>query len=183
MTVALASSDIWACEVELLAGDPAAAERLLRPSYETLEAFGERGNLSTIAALLAESIRRQGLLAEAERLTEVSEELAAEDDALSQVSWRATRAKARALAGDVAGAERLARDAVAVAERTDWPNLCGEALGALAEVLASAGRTDEAAAAAARAAAVYERKGNVVAAARLSSLALPREAEPESREV
>jgi ATP/maltotriose-dependent transcriptional regulator MalT len=173
MTVARAASDIWACEVELLAGEPGAAEGLLRSSYETLEAAGERGNLSTIAALLAEAVRAQGALEEAERLTEVSEELAAADDALSQVAWRSTRAKVRARCGDVEGAERLAREAVEAAERTDWPNLQGNALATLAEVHDAAGRPAEAAEVAERAAAVYEAKGNVSAAALLSVLRAP----------
>jgi class 3 adenylate cyclase len=181
MTVARAASDIWACEVELLAGELSAAERLLRSSYETLEAAGERGNLSTIAALLAEAVRAQGSLDEAERLTQVSEELAADDDALSQVAWRSTRAKLQAASGDVESAERLAREAVEVAERTDWPNLRGDALSALAEVHAAAGRRAAAAEVAERAAAVFEAKGNVSAAALLSALRAPAAA-PASTE-
>ena len=45
--------------VELLAGDPAAAERELRVGLATLEAIGEKGNLSTVAAYLAEALAVQ----------------------------------------------------------------------------------------------------------------------------
>ena len=45
--------------VELLAGDPAAAEREFRAGLATLEAIGEKGNLSTVAAYLAEALAAQ----------------------------------------------------------------------------------------------------------------------------
>ncbi len=46
--------------VELLAGDPAAAEREFRAGLATLEAIGEKGNLSTVAAYLAEALAAAG---------------------------------------------------------------------------------------------------------------------------
>jgi len=60
--------------VELLAGEPAAAEHELRISYEELERRGERSWLSTTAALLARTLFEQGRLDEAERYIVVSEE-------------------------------------------------------------------------------------------------------------
>ncbi len=45
--------------VELLAGDPVAAEAELRKDYEALDAMGERNYISTIAGLLAEALYRQ----------------------------------------------------------------------------------------------------------------------------
>jgi hypothetical protein len=57
---------------------------------------------------------------------------------------------------------------VALAEGTDYLNLHAEACRDLAEVLERGGKTDEAATALEQAVAVYERKGNVVMAERMS---------------
>ena len=62
LTLMLPTLDGWAGQVELLAGDPAAAERLWRRAYQALEGLGEKGNLSTIAAYLAEAVYQQGRL-------------------------------------------------------------------------------------------------------------------------
>jgi DNA-binding SARP family transcriptional activator len=164
--------------VELLAGDPAAAEAALRPGYEGLDRMGETSFLSTILVALAEAVYEQGRLDEAERLTEQSEEAASLDDVVSQVGWRAVRAKVIASRGDADEGERLARDAVERAGRTDYLDLHGTALMALAEVLDHTGRREEAASAAGEAARVFERKGNVVSAARARALAADRSGTP-----
>jgi DNA-binding SARP family transcriptional activator len=156
--------------VELLAGDPAAAEIALRAGYEGLDRMGETAFLSTLAVYLAEAVYEQGRLEEAKRLTEQSEQAAAPDDVASQVGWRWVRAKVVASRGDAGEGERLARDAVARARRTDYFELQGLALTALAEVLDRAGRREEAAAAAGDAARVFERKGDVVSAERARAL-------------
>ena len=162
--------DAWTGRVEMLAGDPAAAERVWRASYETLERFGERGNLSTIAAFLAEAVHAQGRDEEAERLTEASERATSPDDVISQVAWRITRSRLYAGHGDVEGGERLARDAVTRADETDWPSLRGASRVSLTEVLLAAGRTEEALEAGREAYAVYEAKGNAAAAAEVRGL-------------
>ena len=64
-------------------------------------------------------------------------------------------------------AEALARDSVAIIERTDGLNFQGDAFCDLAEVLAAAGRTDEAAAALEQALERYERKKNLAMVARV----------------
>jgi class 3 adenylate cyclase/tetratricopeptide (TPR) repeat protein len=162
--------DAWTGHVEMFAGDPAAAERLWRSAYETLERFGERGNLSTIAAFLAEAVQAQGRDEEAERFTEVSEQATSRDDVTSQVAWRVTRSKLCARRGDVEGGERLAREAVERADETDWPSLRGAARTSLAEVMLAAGRAGEAAEAGREALEIYEAKGNVAAAAQVREL-------------
>ena len=75
------------------AGDYNAAERELRWGYETLEQMGEKSLRATIAAFLADVVYKQERDDEAERLTEVSEELAAADDLVTQILWRSVRAK------------------------------------------------------------------------------------------
>jgi class 3 adenylate cyclase len=162
--------DVWAGHVELLAGEPAEAERIWRASYETLEQLGERGNLSTIAAFLAEALYEQEADDEARRLTEVSEEAASDDDATSQIAWRVTRAKLLARSGELDRAEELACEAVARADQTEWPNLRGSARTSLAEVLLAYPRPNEAARAAEEAVEIYDAKGNLPAAARARDL-------------
>ncbi len=153
--------------IEMLAGDSGEALQIMRESYATLEPMGERSYLSTAAALLAHALFSEGELAEADRYSRTSEEAAARDDTFSQVLWRSARAKICAQGGDLAGAEALGREAVALVEKTDLLNTHGDTLVDYAEVLALAGRRDEAAAALGRAAELFERKGNSTSLARV----------------
>jgi class 3 adenylate cyclase/tetratricopeptide (TPR) repeat protein len=161
-----AEAALGAADAELLAGDLAAAESLLMPAYERLQAIGETAILSSVAASLALVAVRRGRHEDAERLAAVAEEAAAEDDVAALAVARSARAEA--LAARQAGsteAESLARDAVGLADATDELNLQGQTLGSLATVLRQAGRTEEAAAAARAGAERFARKGNVAAAA------------------
>jgi predicted ATPase/class 3 adenylate cyclase len=153
--------------VEMLAGDLEAAERIARDAVATLERMGERGYLSSAAALLAHALADRGELGEAERFSRTSEDAAAADDAFSQVLWRSARAKVRAARGELAEAEALAREAVGVAERTDLLNTHGDTLVDLGDVIALAGRRAEAAALLEQAAEIFERKGNSASLARV----------------
>ena len=74
--------------VELLAGDTAAAERVLRAGFDTLRKIGEMSWFSTVAGLLAEAVLQAGRREEAEALAEASRAAAAPDDVYSQVVWR-----------------------------------------------------------------------------------------------
>jgi class 3 adenylate cyclase len=170
LTIMLPTLDAWTGEIEMLAGDPAAAERLWREAYDTLAAVGEKGNMSTIAAFLAEALHVQGRDEEAEELTAVSEQYAFRDDVTSQIAWRATRARIRARLGDIDHAEVLAREAARRAAATDWPSLRVAGLLSVAEVLVTAGRVEEATASAHEAAGVLAAKGNVAGATRAGSL-------------
>jgi hypothetical protein len=116
--------------------------------------------------MLAATLVPQGQLTEALALTEEAESIAAPDDIDAQVKWRTSRAAALAASGQRRDAERHARDAVAIAERTDSVLLRADALGRLAEVLIAGGATTEAVEPAAGAGELYEAKGDVVAARR-----------------
>jgi len=151
-------------EIELLAGDAEAAERVLREGFELLESIGETGYLSTIASGLAEAIYRQKRYEEAERFSEVSEQTAAPGDLASQVGWRRTRATVLAQRGEAEQAEDLAREAVDIARRTDHLNLHAAALLALADVVAIGGRPAQAIPIIEEARVLYDRKGNLVMA-------------------
>jgi class 3 adenylate cyclase/tetratricopeptide (TPR) repeat protein len=156
-----------AAAIETLAGDDEAAERELRWAYETLERMGEKGARASIAAVLGETLYNEGRDDEAARFTEITEELAAADDLVPQALLRSVRAKVLARRGELDQAEDLARDAVALVESTDFPDLQAGTFLSLAEVLESAGKTEEAARLTDRARELYERKGNVVAARRM----------------
>jgi predicted ATPase/class 3 adenylate cyclase len=153
--------------VELLAGDPAAAERSARAAYCALEQMGERAYRSTMAATLAGAIlaQGQGRDDEAEALAEVSARLGARDDLITEVRWRRVRARVLVRRGEIQAAEALAREACAIADATDWINERADTLIVLSHVLEISCRRDEAVAAASGALHLYELKGNVVAAA------------------
>jgi predicted ATPase/class 3 adenylate cyclase len=160
--VAAASTSLDSASVEMLAGDPAAAEAELRRDYETLERMGEKYILPTIAALLGEAICAQGRYEEAATLSATAEAIGAPDDVDAQALWRCVRARTLAQNGSFAAAEELAREAVELLERTDALVLQADALTALSDVLNLSGQQDEAAETRARAAALYAAKGNLV---------------------
>jgi tetratricopeptide (TPR) repeat protein len=155
--------------IESLAGDNGAAERAAREEYAILEEFGSRDILPTSAAFLAYYVDEQGHYDEAERLTQLSEDGAEREDLPAQVGWRVTRSRVLARRGDPTG-EHLAREAVAIAARTDDYHWHGNAELALAEVLSLGGCTDEAIEAAERGLALYERKGIVPLVERTKAL-------------
>jgi tetratricopeptide (TPR) repeat protein len=157
--------------IVLLAGDAAAAERVLRPWCERLERAGGLSYLASATPQLAEALFMQGRDQEALELTERwrPERLTFREDADAQVLWRRVRAKLLARAGNIQEAERLAREATEIAAGTDFLGVRAEALADLAEVLSLAGRPEESAAAVQEATRLYEQKGNVAAAARLAS--------------
>jgi len=156
--------------VELLAGEPVRAEARLRWGYAILERMGERGLRSELAAGISRALLAQGRDEEALRFGRHSGELAVRDDLYAQVERRGPMARVLAARRSAAEAERLARAAVAMAEQTDMLNMRATALVDLAEVLRLDGRAAEAAPLASEAIALYERKGNLVAAAQASEL-------------
>jgi len=151
--------------IETLAGDDEAAERELRAGFEVVRELGELGFLSTVAALLARCLVNQGRLEEGERFVAVSEEAAAPDDLATQVTLGSVRARILAARGGIGEAERVAREAVELAEATDDLNSRADTLLDLAEVLRVARSIDRAVNAVDLALDRYERKGNVVGAA------------------
>ncbi len=156
--------------VELLAGDPAAAERELRWGYQTLEEIGELGWLSTLVAILAESVFAQGRYDEAERLTQTSEESADTEDAYSQALWRSVRAKVLARRGELDDAERMAREAMAQADSTDFLHLRCHVYASAGDVLLQAGNPRDASTLLSEAVALADQKGSSVGAERARGL-------------
>ena len=168
--VRAASASLDLAVVELLAGDPAAAERELRPDCEMLEKMGETFFLSTMAAMLARAVREQGRDAEALALTELAEKSAAADDIDAQALWRSVRAPILARSGAIEEAETMARAALDTAKQTGMPGLHASAFYELATVLHLAGRREEAAKALDEAVRIHVAKGDVVSARRARAL-------------
>jgi DNA-binding SARP family transcriptional activator len=168
--LAVVTPSLYLGQVELLAADHTAAEVALRAGYEALERIGEEGYRSTIAAFLARALYAQGRYAEAEELTITSNEAAGVDDMVSQIGWRCVRAPVLARRGKRDEAERIAREALALADETEFLEMRADARVALAEVLGLAERPDESARALAEAAELYEAKGIVVLATRTRAL-------------
>jgi class 3 adenylate cyclase/tetratricopeptide (TPR) repeat protein len=163
--VLAASVSLDSGPVELMAGNPAAAERELRRDHEILSALGEKYLLSTMTGYLARAVELQGRLDEAMELADLCDELSVEDDMESQALIRGVRARVLAAGGDYETARILAREGVEFVRRTDSPVMQADALMDLGEVLGLAGRADEAIEATGEALALYEQKGNLVGAA------------------
>jgi tetratricopeptide (TPR) repeat protein len=144
--------------IELIAGNPAAAEQHLRQGYEALRATGERGHRASLATYLAEAVYAQGRVGEALRLTEEAEALAGLDDYEVQGRWRTIRAKILARRGQSPAATRLAEEAVTLVPATVDPPERAEFLFAKAEVCRLCGAFDEAEASARRALQFYENR-------------------------
>jgi tetratricopeptide (TPR) repeat protein len=165
-THGLLETDLFSAIVELSAGQPGDAERLLRHAYDGFVARGVGVDAANAAALLARAVQAQGRVDEALALTEQSERPAGVD-VRAAIWWRTARAEALAQKQQHAEALALAREAVALAEPTDALLDRAAASASLARVLKAAG--DEAAAEreAGRALEQFERKG---ASALVSSL-------------
>jgi class 3 adenylate cyclase/tetratricopeptide (TPR) repeat protein len=160
-----------AAEIESLAGNVDGAVAGLRASYEAAEEMHARSVSATIAAFLADALCEQGNYADAERFSGVTEREAASDDLVTQVLWRSSRAHILAGRGAGPSADELAREAVRLAEPTDFPDLRARALLAQGAVAAAVGDPAEATELRQRASRLYEGKGNIIAARNAARLA------------
>ena len=160
---ALLEVEQFAGIVELVAGDPAAAEPCLRKAYNGFRRLGLEADVAETAALLGRTCLLLDRDAEAGELCAESERLAG--DALkASIAWRALRAQLLSRAGNHVEARQAAEAAVAMAERTDGLVDHGDACVALAVVLGAAGDAAGQRTAAERAVDLYERKGAVALA-------------------
>jgi tetratricopeptide (TPR) repeat protein len=174
-SVTVAGASLESSRVEMLARDPAAAERELRRDYATLDAMGERYYRSSVAGFLGHALYALGRLDEAAAFVDVAEELSGLDDVASQVTWRTARAKVWALRGGGSAAVVIAREAVAMASAGSYLEQHAEALVDLAEVLRSAGDDQVQVPLLAEALELFLQKGDLVSSAfvraRLAALA------------
>ncbi|HEX2433209.1 MAG TPA: BTAD domain-containing putative transcriptional regulator [Gaiellaceae bacterium] len=157
-------------DVELLAGQYAVAEAVLRSLCEELERTHDYSHLASRASGLAEAVLQQGRVDEAEEWTKVAETYAAPDDLDAQMMWRPVRARIHARRDNYEKAEVLALDAIRLSTASDALNRCAKAHRDLGEVLSLCGRQAEAAESVHRAASIYKQKGNLVGAAEMRTL-------------
>jgi class 3 adenylate cyclase/tetratricopeptide (TPR) repeat protein len=153
-------------EVELLAGDVEAAEAEFRRGLDMYLRMGERGRASTLAAGVGMCLYQRGRLDESERVAVEATELGASDDVVTQGVAGAVRAAVLARRGQLEEATALAARAW---ETIDGSGLLWESRSAelIADVHELAGRPDEARRFRELALERYERKENVVMAARI----------------
>jgi predicted ATPase/class 3 adenylate cyclase len=166
----VASESISEGLVELLAENLEAAERALRAGYQELERRGGRSALAVVAANLARVLLLQGRVDEAEELIRVCQDAASESQLDTQMKWRQLRAIVLARQDQLDEAERLAREAVRLSQRSKQLDSQAEALLDLAEVLRIKGQLPEATEQAERALDLYDRKGNLVSVRRVRRL-------------
>jgi ATP/maltotriose-dependent transcriptional regulator MalT len=171
LVVDAATVALSAGQVELLAGEPEAAETALRRGYEYFAGVGERYLQSSLAGLLAEAVFVQGRWDEAEALARETEKLAAADDVDAQMLWRLQQSRVSAVRGDTANAERLAREAVELLEPTDDVVSKVAALATLASILRLAGNEREADERLARARELADAKGSSIVLEQVPGLA------------
>jgi class 3 adenylate cyclase/tetratricopeptide (TPR) repeat protein len=151
-------------EIELLAGDAAAAVAACEESTRMYEKLGLQAELSTVVGKLAHAYYELGQLEEAERWAARAAALGSSDDAATQMLWRQARAKILGRRGEHAEAGRLAREAVELGEQTENLNAQGDTYADLAEVLLLAGRPENAVEAFQEALSRYKAKENIVMA-------------------
>jgi ATP/maltotriose-dependent transcriptional regulator MalT len=165
-----ASTSTDAAPVEILAGDLAAAEALLRRDLDDLAVLGETYLRSTVAGMLSHVLVELGRTAEAERVALEVRELAGPDDVDAQVLWRSSLGQCLAARGRQEEASVLLDEALELMAGTAAPMMRAQALTARAAVARMAEREDDARRDLDEAVAIYEAKGNVVGVAALREL-------------
>ncbi|MGH3003765.1 MAG: AAA family ATPase [Gaiellaceae bacterium] len=155
---------------EFLAGDVRDAETLLRQAWSDLGKLGERGFRSTIGALLADVLARQGKLDDAAAVVDEAEEISTPDDFVTMGQAASARAWICIGRGDHARAVELARRATEIADTSEFVSLRTDSWLEYGEVLLAAGRREEAKAALARARDLASRKGATLQVGRIDAL-------------
>jgi class 3 adenylate cyclase len=154
-----ATQSFAGAQIELLAGDAAAAERELRASSTAFDEIGAPTSATTHRALLAEVVARLGRLEEAEELARQVAAEAPADDLLAHVLWRCTLARVRARESSAGEAVELATEARQLLADAEFPQLAIAALTAAAEAAVAADETPEAERLLAEAREIAEAKG------------------------
>jgi DNA-binding SARP family transcriptional activator len=149
--------------VELSAGDLGAAERELEVALELARAGRLRDTIAQTAARLSLVVVQRDP-ARAEALAVLSRDIAPAESIAAQALARAATARATE-SRTRRGTADLATEAVRIVP-TEMPNLRADLLVELAEILRASGDATEATHAISEAIGLYERKGNLVGAAR-----------------
>jgi tetratricopeptide (TPR) repeat protein len=165
-----ANSMLWAGRVEVLAGEPAAAERYYRRGLDIMRQIGEIIAAQAFAPLLANALCAQGRVDEAAHQFEEIPEPGEGGSNRNRAGWLAARARVCALRGESGAAQQLATEARTLLVTTDLIDLRGDVAATLAEVLSAAREFDASRVAGTEAVRLYQQKGNVVAAERTARI-------------
>jgi tetratricopeptide (TPR) repeat protein len=157
-------------QIELLAGDVAAAERELRGSSRAFDEIGAATSATTHRALLGEVLAALGRLEEAEELAQRIAAEAPEHDLIAQVLWRCTLSRVRARGGSAQKAVELAAEARRLLADAEFPQLAIAAFTAAAEAAAAADEMPEAERLLAEARQVAQAKGAAASLAQLDAV-------------
>jgi hypothetical protein len=172
MTKVAAVSRAASSEIEMLAGDPAAAAAGLLLAHSALEQAGERSMASASASELARALCAQEEYGAAAEWIGRHPELVDDSDLMVRSTALGVEAQLALHAGRMDDALAQARAAVHALEHTDAINLRARALETLAVVRAASGDEPGAATDRKDAVALYRRKGNVAAAAQAEARSL-----------
>jgi len=160
------TSFAWA-RIELIAGDPGAAEPRLRTDFDRLTEINENYVRPNIAALLAKALFELGQIDEADRLATVASEIASPDDIDAQLVLRAVQTRVLAAGGRLDDARSAAETVLELCRETDAPVLRADSLADVAGVLDAT--SEERIAALEEARLLYEQKGHLVGVARVDA--------------
>ena len=166
--VGLAECRLTASLISLMAGEPTNAQRDLLVAHHMFTESGVAAGAAGAAAWMAEASYRVGAWADARRWATLAERERGTEGRRDAV-WMGVQAKVAARRGDHSTAGDMARRAVALVEGTDALVDRADAELNLAEVLALAGRAEQAQAHRQLAADLYDAKGHLVGVARATS--------------
>jgi class 3 adenylate cyclase/tetratricopeptide (TPR) repeat protein len=160
MRTMTATCDQALASIEFSRGDAAGALDTLLRSDALLAEFGEQAMRSTTQAMLGRAHELVGGRDRAAAALDLAEQLSAPTDLANFAITHEVRARLELHTGDSAAAERLAREAVQHAGKTDFVGVQAQARLGLAQVLSGSGRYDDARAEARAAVELFEAKGD-----------------------
>jgi hypothetical protein len=163
-------SSLLAAQLAVLTTDLALAERVLREVLDEPDVSANRWLNMFVQAELAHAFHAQQRHDDAFAVTQALEAMPPLVDIYIRTRCAGARALALGWMDRLADGEALVRHAVELARRTDCLLLQGDTLVDLAEILERAGRPEEAVTPLREAIDLYERKGNVVSAAKARAL-------------
>jgi tetratricopeptide (TPR) repeat protein len=130
--------------IDLLAGNPLAAEQTLRQGWLGLGELGEHGFRSTVGSIRGWALVELDRLDEAEQIVSEAAEIGSSEDFVTTMYVLTTRARIASRRGEHERAVALATEAVAVVDAAEYVGLHIESRLALGLVLMRADRPDEA---------------------------------------
>jgi tetratricopeptide (TPR) repeat protein len=156
--------------IHMLAGDWRSAEKVQRQCFAFLEQQNDKAWLASLAPMLGLTLLEQGMIEEAEYYTRIAEQVSADDDFDAQARWRNTRAAILIRQNRNEEAAEVADEACRVVAKTDILDLHADALALRGQAQGKLGLRSEAARSVDQAVTLYERKGNLVSAARAHAI-------------